>query len=835
MKRFLFFLVALLVAVAVLAAPARRVPFKVRQSDGTELTVILTGDEAMHYYVTEDGKPLVKEANGDFSYATFSPEGDFVSTKCLAHDNGSRTADEIGLISSIDYSLMYADIKEASYQCSAKYRSAVQRAASVPTTGDVNVAVLLVEFPDCRFTYKKEDIENILNTPGYVYENPLVNGIGSARDYFMAQSDSLFRPNFMVTDIVTLDNEMSYYGGNKSNGDDTRPTYAVRQGIKKASEAGFDFSLCDNDGNGEVEFVYCIYAGYSEASGADANTIWPHQWKLSSQAGAVTVNGVKCDTYACSGELVLNEKYESKIGKVMAGIGFICHEFSHCLGLRDIYDTKGTGNWGMDYWDLMDQGNYVADGYVPVGYSAFQRDACGWRKLIEIDSKGSYSMEALTRGGSAYKIVNEANPNEYYILENRKSEGWDTYIFGEGMLVIHVDYLESAWSNNSINGTKGHPRYTLIPADNNLAVYGKVSNADFVASLKGDVWPGTSGNTELTDVSIPAAKVYTGGYMGKPVTNIAYNDGVISFDFMEGVFESVPGVLPATDINEDSFVANWEELDGASHYNVELYKVTEVAPGEGDTVTILEEDFMGCTKSNTDITDTINEYTIMDGWSGDNIYSDGGVLRIGTSLTAGCLKTPVMDFTGNVTVSFTSSLCSADDSGQVVVVSVVDVVTGEVQLSESFAPTADNAGYSLSADVAGEFQILFSTDASENEKRIYVDNISVFSSSAVHTELVESVEKVVACEYRFAGLEPGCTYSYRVQAGDGRGVSGFSAFENVVLLYLSVDEIVADESYVEVYTLSGVRLYNGHVDGIDLNSGVYIIKSPVKAVKAVVK
>ena len=170
-----------------------------------------------------------------------------------------------------------------------------------------------------------------------------------------------------------------------------------------------------------------------------------------------------------------------------------------------------------------------------------------------------------------------------------------------------------------------------------------------------------------------------------------------------------------------------------------------------------------------------------------------------------------------------------------VVVSVVDVVTGEVLLSESFAPTADNAGYSLSADVAGEFQVMFSTDASENEKRVYVDNISVFSSSAVHTELVESVEKIVACEYRFAGLEPGCTYSYRVQAGDGRGVSGFSAFENVVLLYLSVDEIVADGSYVEVYTLSGVRLYNGHVDGIDLNSGVYIIKSPVKAVKAVVK
>ncbi|MBR5828696.1 MAG: M6 family metalloprotease domain-containing protein [Bacteroidaceae bacterium] len=835
MKRFSFFLMVLLVVVAAFAAPARRAPFKVLQSDGTLLTVVLTGDEAMHYYVTEDGKPLVKEDNGDFSYATFSSEGDFVSTKCLAHDNGSRTADEIGLISSIDYSLMYADIKEASYQRSVKYRAAVQRVASVPTRGDVNVAVLLVEFPDCKFTYKKEDIENILNTPGYVYKNPLVDGIGSARDYFMAQSDSLFKPNFVVSDIVTLDYDMSYYGANKANGDDTKPSYAIKHGIQKASEAGFDFSQCDNDGDGEVEFVYCLYAGYSESSGADSNTIWPHQWKLSAQAGSITVNGVKCDTYACSGELVLNKSYESKIGKVLAGIGLICHEFSHCLGLHDIYDTKGNGNWGMDYWDVMDQGNYTAEGYVPVGYSAYQRAACGWRELVEIDTKGSYSMEPLTRGGLAYKIVNDANSNEYYILENRKREGWDTYLFAEGMLVVHVDYLESAWNNNTINGTKGHPRYTLIPADNDLAIFGKVSNDAFVASLRGDVWPGTSGNTELTDTSIPAAKVYTGGYMGKPVTGIKYENDVISFDYLQGVFVAAPNVLPATDITSGSFVSNWERLDGASYYNVELYKVTEVSPGEGDAVAILTEDFMGCIKSNTDVSATINEYTMSDGWSGERIFSEGGVLRIGASSAAGYLKTPVMDFAGNVTVSFMLSACNANDSGQKLVVSIVDVATGEALQSGEFVPAVADAEYSISVDVDGGFYVLFATDASEKEKRVYVDNISVFSLSTVCAELVESIEGVQTCEYRFVGLESGCTYSYRVQAGDSRGVSGFSAFENVVLQALAVDEVFADDAYVEVYTLSGVRVYSGNRAGVRLDPGMYIFKSPIKAVKAIIR
>ena len=833
MKRFSFFLLVLLAVVVAFAAPARRAPFKVKQSDGTYLTVVLTGDEALHYHMTLDGKPLVQEPDGDFSYARFSVDGNFVSTNCLAHDNAQRTLYERNLISSIDYSLMNADIEKASIERSAKFRSAVQRAASVPTTGEVNVAVLLVEFPDCKFTYKKEDIENILNTSGYVYNNPLVNSIGSARDYFIAQSDSLFKPNFVVSDIVMLDNDMSYYGGNKSNGDDIRPTYAIKHGIQKASDAGFDFSLCDNNGDGEVEFVYCIYAGYSESSNADKNTIWPHQWKLSSQAGSITVNGVRCDTYACSGELVLNQRYEAEMGKVLAGIGLICHEFSHCLGLHDVYDTKGTGNWGMDYWDVMDQGNYVAEGYVPVGYSAYQRDVCGWRKLVELDSKGHYSMDALTSGGAGYKVVNDANPDEYYILENRKREGWDSYLFGEGMLVVHVDYLKSAWDNNTINGTTGHPRYTLIPADNELAVYGKVTASEFVESLKGDVWPGTKENTELTNSSIPAAVVYTGGYMNKPITNIRFENYVISFDYMMGMFESAPQVLPATEVSGTSFTANWEPLSDALHYNVELYKVTETAPGEGDSVNLLSEDFMACIGVKTDISETINEYTQTDGWSASSVYSEGGVLRIGNSTVAGSLKSSIVNAVGSVELTFAASMCNAGDNGPLLTVSIVGA-DDAVLATETFAPVAAESKYTLEAEVEGGFYILFTTEASVNEKRVNVDNIQLSCSSSVVTEFVTTAEKVTVNEHHFDNLDEECTYAYRVQAGDGYGVSAFSAFEPVVLLSLSVDEILTADDRVEVYTLGGVKLYSGCREALRLTSGTYVFKSGSKAVKAAI-
>ena len=824
MKRILLALVAVLVTLSGFAVPAYRKPFIVKQSDGTELTVTLTGDEALHYYVTDDGKPLTKEANGDYSYAIFE-NGVFVSTKCLAHNSAKRTSSEKELLTSINLSAMKADIAKASSVRSMTYKAAAQRAGSqILPEGDVNVAVLLVQFKDVKFTYTKEDLNNILNAKDYVYENPIANSIGSARDYFMAQSDGKFRPNFIVTDIVTLDNNMSYYGGNDSNDEDLRPTYMVKEGLQKANNAGFDFSICDNDGDGEVEFVYCIYAGYSESYGADEDTVWPHQWQLSAQAGTVTVDGVKCDTYACSGELVYNESYESKIGKTLAGIGLICHEFSHCLGLHDLYDTTyDSGNWGMDYWDLMDQGSYAAEGYVPVGYSAYQRDLCGWRELVEINSKGAYSMLPLTQGGVGYKVVNDANKNEYYILENRKQEGWDKYQFGSGMLVIHVDYLKSAWDNNKINATKNHPRYTLIPADNELLTYNKNNSSQFVASLKGDVWPGTSGNTELTNTSIPAAKVYTGGYMNKPITDIKYENDVISFNFMRTASLDVPLVLPAIDVTSNSFVANWAAVEDATEYTVELYKQSGAASGAGDKEVLLSEDFMNCTTANISLNDeTIDSYMSSTGWECENVYSETGTLRIGSSKNSGMLLSPWLESSGNVVTTLDASLYNTKDAGVVLTLGYYDE-NAELISYEDFDITGINDKISFSSDVDGYFFVALFTEFSTGNKRVKIDNLNISQATSVKKELVSTV-KTAATSYEFKNLEEGATYLYRVKASDGKVSSPYSDYIEVALLPTGIDDIVADGDSCEIYSIAGVKVYSGDKAGMPvLQKGVYVV------------
>ena len=818
------------------AAPAYRKPFIVKQSDGTELTVILTGDEALHYYVTDDGKPLMKEANGDYSYATFE-NGVFESTKCLAHNSAKRTLSEKELLTSIDLSAMKADIAKASSVRSMTYKAAAQRAGSqIVPEGDVNIAVLLVQFKDTKFTYAKEDFNNILNTKDFVYENALANSIGSARDYFMVQSDGKFRPNFIVTDIVTLDNNMEYYGGNDTSGDDKKATYMVKEGIQKADAAGFDFSKCDNNGDGEVEFIYCIYAGYSESYGADENTVWPHQWQLSAEAGSVTVDGVKCDTYACSGELVYNESYEDRIGKTMAGIGLICHEFSHCLGLHDIYDTTyDSGNWCMDYWDVMDQGNYAAEGYVPVGYSAYQRDFCGWRELVEINIKGAYSMQPLTQGGVAYKVVNDANKNEYYILENRKQEGWDKYLFGSGMLVIHVDYLKSAWDNNTINTTKKHPRYTLIPADNELLPYSSNNSSQFVASLKGDVWPGTSGNTELTNTSIPAAKVYAGGYMNKPITDIKYENDVISFNFMRTASLDVPLVLPAIDVTTNSFVANWAAVEDATEYTVELYKLSAASDGSGDKNVLLSEDFMNCTAGNMllDYT-TINGYMSSNDWDCENVYSETGTLRIGSSKNSGYLYTPWIEASGNVTTVLDASLYNTKDTGVVLTLAYYDE-NMELVAFEDFAITGIDEKISFSANVDGYFFLAFYTDFSTGNKRVKIDNLNVSQGTSFKKELVSTVT-TSATSYAFGNLEEGAIYLYRVKATNGEMESPFSDYVEVALLPTGIDEIVADGDSCEIYSIAGVKVYGGDKAGMPvLQKGVYVVVTATGTRKIVIE
>lgn len=524
------------------AVPAKRVVKTVNQSDGTTLSIMLKGDESFHYFSTKDGYPLQQVDNGDFHYAQIE-DNKLIASEVLAHEAFERNANEIVFLDH-HTTIIESQIKKiwnvrsekrnipraertrkmqqyANERLSKSIQTAKQ---NMPTIGQRKGLIILVEFSDREFTIPNPNktFDGLMNKLGYKEHGQY----GSVHDYFLDQSDGQFSLNFDVVGPVKLSKTLGYYGENNSWGDDKRPGTMVAEACKLV-DGKVNFKDYDWDGNGEVEQIYIIYTGYGEASGAPSNTIWPHQFGLqySDYGSTLFLDQVIIDTYACSSEL--NGSY----GSTISGIGTICHEFSHCLGLPDFYDTEGN-NFGMDGWSLMDYGGYNDNGNTPAGYTSYEKMYCGWREPIILDSPCIISqMKALSEGGEAYITYNNANKNEYYLLENRQKTGWDSKINGHGMLVIHVDYDKNAWYNNVVNTISTRQRMTIIPADNSYE-----SNK---TGLAGDPYPGKSNNNSLTDHSTPASILYTANasgtkYLGKPIEYITETNGEISFRFMGG-------------------------------------------------------------------------------------------------------------------------------------------------------------------------------------------------------------------------------------------------------------------------------------------------------------
>ena len=506
-RRYALLCMMMMVSAVALAIPAKPgLTRKIQLSDGTSITARLTGDEHAHYWLGDDGKAYILT---DDKAQQIDVEA--VKTRALARRS-------------------QANARRAK-------RLAPQKVGEIGNyTGEKKGIIILVNFSNVSFKSENNNAlyQRIANEKNFSYGNFK----GSMYDYFYAQSDGQFELTFDVVGPVTVSNTQSYYGSNDSEGSDKYPATMVIEALKKA-DSEVNFADYDWDGDGEVDQVYVVYAGKGEADGGASTTIWPHEWQLSSAAyygdgsGAQTLDGVKIDTYACGGEL------NGQSGSI-AGIGTMCHEFSHCLGYPDFYDTDYSGGQGMFEWDLMDSGSYNDDGYRPAGYTSYERWVAGWRTPVELTSTTQVNnMPALTENNAtSYIIYNNGNRNEYFLLENRQKTGWDASIPGAGLLILHVDYSASAWSSNTPNDTPSHQRMTWIAADNNYQ-YTTYNGTKYYTTegAANDPFPYGSVNA-FNKSTTPAAKFYnknTDGsyYLDSSIEEITQNsNGTVSFKFV---------------------------------------------------------------------------------------------------------------------------------------------------------------------------------------------------------------------------------------------------------------------------------------------------------------
>jgi len=501
------------------AIPAYPYPIKITQPDGSELTIMLRGDEFFRYKTTLDGILLVEDANGIHKYARLSADGRRVSTDVKAQEIQNRTNAERKLVKELQNSTIQKRIdgiqKAARVSAAEK---AVLADNGFPLTGSPRSLVILVNFADKNFVVKneKQAFTNLLNEKGYSANG----GTGSARDYFSDASNGIFAPQFDVVGPYTLPQNMEYYGGNV-NDNDKNPRQMVLDACRLADEAGMDFKQYDTDNNGVIDNVFIYYAGYNEAEGGGDNTVWPHRWSMPSGSN-YRFDGVQVWDYACTSEL------RGRTGTNMCGIGTFAHEFGHVLGLPDYYATDGSEHFTLDKWHIMDAGAYLNNGRTPPTYSAYDRFFLDWLKPVELKVAQNVTIEPLLSSNQAYIITKDGNhnmigndpqPREFFVLENRQKTGWDAYLPASGMLIWHIDYLKNAWDNNSPNNYTGSSQTPT----NHMRVY-----------LQPLIGQTTTPGTAFKSGSFTPT-LWNGTNINKPLTFIKESqDGLISFRFMGG-------------------------------------------------------------------------------------------------------------------------------------------------------------------------------------------------------------------------------------------------------------------------------------------------------------
>ena len=547
MKKSLLLLALIISSLSVWAVPADRTARRVRMTDGTEVLAVLHGDEHESWVSTIDGRVIELSEDGEtYQYST-------------------TTTNEVRK-------------RALKARTSQVHKIGSQATAPLPALGSPKIPIILVQFTDSIFTVgsSQEEINHYYD----LYCNGTRDGkrytghgsYGAVRDYFVDQSDGQFQPEFTIFGPVTLSKKEKDYV-NKN-------TAFATEAVQKATNLfGVNWSDFDNKGKGQVDMVFIIFAGCgANTTGDRTNHIWPNE----SSIGTITLSdGTTKVKFVCSG-CTSEKRMNYIIAKGQRytrpdGVGVMCHELSHALGLPDFYDTSYQA-FGMDIWSLMDYGCYAYGGYAPCAYTAYERDFMGWRSMETLTAPGWVTIAPISDGGKGYKIVNDENSNEYYILENRQEVNWDTGLIRNptkaGLQVTHVDYNASNWNNNNVNTDANHQRMTIIAANNRYIGTSRddVEWEDLLLTWMGNLYPYSYTDSEgvkqvndsLTAYSTPAATVFTSaGFMNKDLHEIKIQgDQTVTLYFGNDYGSAIEGVSEDQNGKRNAASDVWTDMSG---------------------------------------------------------------------------------------------------------------------------------------------------------------------------------------------------------------------------------------------------------------------------------
>lgn len=574
---------------SLLAVIAYPYPVEITQPDGSKLTIILKGDEHVKWTQTVDGYSILKNSKGVFEYAVKNSKGDMIPSGVRVSNIEKRSNAEVQLLQKTSKNLVYSKSQVSLMKRISKVKQ-VDSQKSFPTTGSRKLVCILIGFTDLAFTKTKADFENLFNQLNYTADG----ATGSVKDYYKENSYNQFDLTVTVAGPYTAANNMAYYGANDSNNNDVKPDELVAEAVLKAN-ADVNYADFDNDGNGYVDGVYVIYAGYGEEAGGSSDAIWAHAWEIP----ATTLDGTVITSYSCSPELRYN------FGTGITRIGVICHEFGHVLGAPDFYDTQtddATDYLGTGDWDMMASGSWNNDGASPAHHNAYTKIYIyNWATANTITTTSNLTLNNAELYSSSFYRINTATSNEYFLLENRQKHKFDSGLPGHGLIIYHVDgtYINNHFNNNDINISYHQGLYPVCASattnpSTTVSSYGNINTS-------GCTFPGAYSKTSFTDNTTPSMKSWAGENTNKPLTNIAENiiNKTISFT-----------VTASTGVNES---------------DASFYKLKQNYPNPFDNSTNIEFSLVNPSRTKLTVFNSLGQMVdvIVDDYllAGDHSYS----------------------------------------------------------------------------------------------------------------------------------------------------------------------------------------------------------------------
>lgn len=491
--KFLFFVVIWMAFGIITVQSVPSYPHKVRIAVVNGYAdIFLHGDEHFKYGETEDGYTILPVADG-WKYAMKNEQGNIVASNIFVTSYDSMDEKTKRFLQQIPKGIM------PEMEINKSRRAFAQTTKGELVVGTRKALVILMQFQDVKLKKDKSDFDRLFNEENYKEDG----AIGSVYDYYKWASYGQLDLKCDIVGPYTAEHMMAYYGGNSSiNGGDKNP-YALFDEAVNAAIKDIRLSDYDADGDGFVDNIHIVYAGYGEEAGASPNAIWAHEMTF----GSIIKQGMKINKYSCAPELRGNR------GTGISRIGPHCHEIGHALGAMDYYDTNydtGGNYLGTGQWDIMAAGSWNNDGITPADFNPYVKVYnFGWTEPKDFVPDQTNVIKSSSQQGNIYR-VDTGIPNDYFLLENRDGESFHAAEPGRGLLIFHIGpQLSVKAATNTINATYPQQCYPVCASSNyrrptsSANTYGNINSA-------GCPFPGTSRNDSFSNKTIPAALTISG-------------------------------------------------------------------------------------------------------------------------------------------------------------------------------------------------------------------------------------------------------------------------------------------------------------------------------------